>query len=296
MLGLAPAEDGKFLRFGVAPYGGSNIVGTQIHQKLKSGVSTGEFCIAVLVNRKPSKGEKILTKIPEIVDDIPTDVIELGEGVQHAGDAVIGGGGSVGFEEGTVGAVVGFGDGDQYVLSNQHVLNPSFAFGIGNAVFNGGFGQQIGELTAWSEQGDPELDAAIAQVTVAGSVNPLYGGLALDPNPMTEADVQAASQGSTGFLVKKYGQETGLTHGFISSTGAFRDVTVKGTLLKQQWVIRSIDGTPFSRSGDSGSLIIGESNNRPVGLLWGADQNINTISYANRISIVKLAFGPMQFL
>lgn len=295
LLGLAPGPDGTTARFGVAPYGGSNIIGTQIHQKLKDGDSTGEFCITVLVKLKAPKGAKVLNRLPDSVDGIPTDIVALGNGVQHAGEPVVGGGSTTGFEQGTVGAVVNFGDADQYILSNQHVLNPHFAFGLDQPVLNSAF-TQIGTLTAWSESGDAELDAAIALITAPGAYSPLYNGLALDPNPMTETEVTAAAQASGGFLVKKFGQKTGMTTGVISSSTPFRDVSTNGVMLKQQWMIQSTSGNPFSLSGDSGSLIIGASNNRPVGLLWGGDSSTSLISYANRISIVQAVFGPMKFL
>ena len=295
VLGLTPGPDGTRTRFGVAPYGGSNIIGTQIHQRHKDGASTGEFCIVVMVKMKAPKGKRVLNKLPESVEGIPIDVVELGQGVQHAGEAVVGGGSASGFEEGTVGAVVNFGDADQYILSNQHVLNPHFAFRIDQPILNSAFAQ-IGTLTAWSESGDQELDAAIALMTVSGAYTPLYSGLALDPNPMTEAEVTAAAQASGGFLVKKFGQKTGMTTGVISSSAPFRDVSTNGIMLKQQWMIHSTSGNPFSSSGDSGSLIMGESNNRPIGLLWGGDGSNSLISYANRISIVQAVFGPMKFL
>jgi hypothetical protein len=52
ILGLMPDSSGWVSRFGVAPYGGKNIVGTYVHEKLQNGVPTGQFCITVLVRQK----------------------------------------------------------------------------------------------------------------------------------------------------------------------------------------------------------------------------------------------------
>jgi hypothetical protein len=296
MLGLAPSATGETFRFGVAPYGGSNIIGTNIHHKLKDGKSTGDFCITVLVERKADKGARVLHKIPEFIDGIPTDVVALGQGVRHGGVPVVSGSNASGYEKGTIGALVNFGDADTYILSNQHVLNPSFRFGDGQPILDAGF-NQIGTLVAWSEEGDQQMDAAIALVTSPVPLGPLYDGEALNPSPMSEQEVLAAAQPSGGFAVKKYGQRTGLTFGVISTTAPFRDVNNSdGTEMLNQWLITSTSGSSFSESGDSGSLIMGAHNNRPVGLLWGGDNSSPLVSYANKISVVQNTLRISKFL
>ena len=273
-LGLAPDANGNTTTFGVAPYGGENIVGTHIHPKVVNGVSTGEPCITVLVNQKPPKGSPCFDMIPSTVNGIPTDVVALGEGVKQSG--VVG----INLNNiGTITALVHCGGVDKYILSNQHVLNPHATMSVGQPVFNDQ-AVPIGQLRAWSLPTDPDLDAAIALVTNPAGIGQLYD-YQLNPSPMSDAEVVAAVQAPGGFLVKKFGNHSGHTVGTLSGPR-----NVPGPPSRAQWVILGSSGL-FSEGGDSGSLIVGANNNRPVGLLWGADTNMPSVSYASRISVVQ---------
>ncbi len=57
-----------------------NVVGTAISTKKTGGIDTKKPCIVVLVKKKLSK-DKIAKEglVPTIVDDVPTDVVEVGE-------------------------------------------------------------------------------------------------------------------------------------------------------------------------------------------------------------------------
>lgn len=300
-LGLIPAENGERNRFGAAPFGGSNIVATEIHQKIRDGVNTGEFCVAVLVKRKPPKGTHVFNEIPPEIGGIHTDVIQVGQGSIHATNA---GGPVIGTPDsnnqqwrGTFGALVDCGDSNQYILSNQHVLNRSDLDNFGKPVFDGNF-TPIGTLMTWTELSDPELDAALALVTNSALVSSQFNGFTLNPNPMSEQEVISAAKASPSgsFLVKKIGQKTGPTTGTINGNSPFLDVNNGSRTLQRQWRITSISGQRFSDEGDSGSLIVGASNNRPVGLLWGGDNSSLIVSYANRISLVQQLFRISKFL
>lgn len=298
-LGLKPSKDGTLIHFGVEPFGTSNIIGTFIRQKTKDGKPTGQFCIKVLVKQKPPQGKNLFSsKIRTEVNGIPTDVVALGSGVRHFSDAVgnpVIGGLPGGLERGTIGALVDCGEANQFILSNQHVLNPGFQSNEGNPILNAGH-QQIGTLRAWSSDGNPDLDAALGEV-VPGTISSLYdgGSVQLNPDPMTEDDVLAAAKATGGYLVKKFGAN-GMTIGTISPDSPFRDVPSDGTKYRRQWMIMASDGGKFSDHGDSGSLVMGMDNNRPIGLLWGGDDFDETISYANRILEVKTKFGIEKFL
>jgi len=301
-LGLIPAANGEFQRFGAAPFGGSNIVATEIHQKVSNGVNTGEFCISVLVKKKPPPGTHIFAEIPHVVGDgIHTDVIQVGQASPQATNA---GGPVIGTPDrnnqlwrGTFGALVDCGDNEQYILSNQHVLNRSDLDNFGKPVLDGNF-TPIGTLMTWTELSDPELDAALALVTNAAQVSSQFNGFTLDPNPMSEQEVidAAKSSPSRSFLVKKVGQKTGPTTGTINGDSPFLDVNNGTRTLQRQWRITSISGQRFSEDGDSGSLIVGASNNRPIGLLWGGDNSSLIVSYANRISLIQQLFRISKFL
>ncbi|MBS0203260.1 MAG: hypothetical protein JSS49_10205 [Planctomycetes bacterium] len=281
-LGLAPGPDGEKAIFGVAPYGGNNIVGTHIHEKTKDGVNTGQMCITVLVNQKPPKGSPCFDMIPEAVNGIPTDIVALGEGVKQAGVV-----GITLSDIGTITALVHCGGTEKYILSNQHVLNPNATMSVGQPVYNDQ-AVPIGQLRAWTLPNDAELDAAIALISNPTAIGPLYD-FTLNPSPMTDAEVAQEMQAPGGFLVKKFGNRSGPTMGTLSGPR-----NVPGPPSQQQWVILGASGL-FSQIGDSGSLIVGANNNRPVGLLWGADNNMPSVSYANRISVVKKRFRISSF-
>lgn len=100
-------------------------------------------------------------------------------------------------------------------------------------------------------------------------------------------------------LVSKIGRTTGLTNGIIS---AFEldavDIDyprVKTIRFNGQIEIQSVDGTPFCRSGDSGSLVFTRDGCHPVGLVFamsaaGGPSNCG-LTYANPIDAVLKALG-----
>ncbi len=89
--------------------------------------------------------------------------------------------------------------------------------------------------------------------------------------------------------VQKYGRTTKLTKGTIVSIASFNISYSTGTAyFTDQLVIQGGKG-PFSRSGDSGSLIVTNDNNRyPVGLLFAGSSQI---TIANPIGPVMTALS-----
>ena len=97
---------------------------------------------------------------------------------------------------------------------------------------------------------------------------------------------------SLGLLVQKYGRSSALSHGYIYIVSTTVNVGYSGGVARfvDQMVIKSIDSSDFSRSGDSGALIIvegGDDDRKPVGLLFASDGDIHT--FANQINDVLLA-------
>jgi hypothetical protein len=88
--------------------------------------------------------------------------------------------------------------------------------------------------------------------------------------------------------VRKYGRTTGLTTGSVVGLNATVNVGYShGTARFVGQIIVRGNGQ-FSRSGDSGSLIV-DANRRPVGLLFAGSSNGYTI--ANQIGQVLSALG-----
>lgn len=131
----------------------------------------------------------------------------------------------------------------------------------------------------------PIVDCAFARLRDGISYDPftIAAGVALKPIP-----------GPLGRQrdVMKRGRTTGVTVGRISAIG-LDNVDVEypfGTVfLNRQIEIASTDGQPFSKPGDSGSLVVDLDGN-PVGLLAVGTFDCR-LSYANPISDVLSALG-----
>jgi hypothetical protein len=132
------------------------------------------------------------------------------------------------------------------------------------------------------------MDAAIAisSTEELGYSTPTVGGYgAPDSNPTSAA---------VNMQVKKYGRTTGLTQGTVSELNVTVDVCYE-TLgffrcKKLARFVGQIGISPgtFSAGGDSGSLIVTQEGNNPVGLLF-AGSSIRT--FANPIELVLTHFG-----
>jgi hypothetical protein len=99
-----------------------------------------------------------------------------------------------------------------------------------------------------------------------------------------------------GLNVQKYGRSTALTHGYIDSINAIINVGYRSGTARfiSQVVIKSNNtSVPFSRVGDSGSLIViegGTNARKPVALLFASTSD-NVYTIANPINEVLNAFG-----
>ncbi len=302
ILGIMPTGGADAGVFGAEPFGGSNIIGTEIHQKWAGGVPSDQFCITVFVKQKAPKDALIFGKIPEAIDGIPTDISVIGEAnyqATNAGGEIVGTTMTNGVRmTGTIGALVNCSTapGAIFILSNQHVMNASNISGNFGQDVRDPLNQKIGELAAWSTPTHPTVDAGIAVVTNAALVSSTYvgGGFTLDPNPIGLSELVSLAQATGSVPVKKLGKVTGLTHGLISPNPI--SVGAPGRLLQQQYRITCTSNSRFSEDGDSGSLIVHEFTNRPIGLLWGGDNSDFRVSYANQISLVQGLFSISQFL
>ena len=220
---------------------------------------------------------------------------------------------------GTLGAVVRDAAGNQYILSNNHVIANTN---------NGRPGQPIGQpglidVNCRVSRAEPvaqltrfvnilfgsrrnKVDAAIAQV-IPGRVSNV--GRILDigkPGAPIAARI--------GMQVKKSGRTTGKTVGRIIAVNATLRVQMpdfcgdeQGRIARfvQQIVVETTTSRRFTDSGDSGSLIVTlkKSCPRAVGLLFAADENgvaignrIQNVLSALNVSIVGCASASAQAL
>lgn len=191
---------------------------------------------------------------------------------------------------GTIGARVTNGS-EVFALSNNHVFANSNRANVGDAILQPGSldggrnpTDAIGTLADFetiefcqSSFSCPvnRIDAAIANVTPEslGNSTPSTGY----GTPRTEAMMATLMT-----RVQKFGRTTGLTSGRVS--GIFATVNVDyrvGIARFEDQIIVSGSSGEFSAPGDSGSLVVaegGDSDRRPVGLLFGGSRLTTIIS------------------
>jgi hypothetical protein len=203
---------------------------------------------------------------------------------------------------GTLGALVEDASGNQYILSNNHVLARTNAASVGEDIIQPGLIDQtpgcfkdtsdiVADLSAFipilfkTKGTTPTntVDAAIAQVRT-GYVDP--NGFIIDIGGLSSDTVAP----TLGMPVKKSGRTTGLTNGNITAVNATIDVSFgkgKTARFTNQIVVGSGD---FIAAGDSGSLMVEDvvTTPRAVGLLFAGG---DTTAIANPIGDVLNAFN-----
>jgi hypothetical protein len=195
---------------------------------------------------------------------------------------------------GTIGARVKSGT-SVYALSNNHVYALENHAPIGSNVLQPGRydtgcatdpANVMGTLSKYvpiSFSGNNTVDAAIAATTTAlvGNSTPADG---------YGTPTSATTTASVNLAVKKYGRTSSLTSGAVTAVNATVDVSyTDGTArFVNQVIVES--NKPFIKAGDSGSLLVTSSGDRPVGLLFAGSQS-GKLAVANNISAVLSALG-----
>ncbi|MGH7573157.1 MAG: PKD domain-containing protein [Gemmatimonadota bacterium] len=244
--------------------------------------------------------------IPDRVDDIPVTVEVTGLFVAGSNPTTKQRPAPLGFSvghpditAGTLGARVKDGSGNLYILSNNHVLANSNDASIGDPTlqpgpFDGGTSaDQVGTLADFQtinfSGGNNTMDAAVSATTAAntGFATPTDDGYGAPSATIINDENQVL-----GLNVKKYGRTTELTQGQVTEINVTVSVcyevvfifcTKSATFVDQL----GIAGGSFSAGGDSGSLIVSQSGNNPVGLLFAGS---DTRTLANRIGPVLNRF------
>lgn len=177
-----------------------------------------------------------------------------------------------------------------FALSNNHVYARENDAAVGEKVlqpgrYDGGVpgADHLGNLSAsadivFSETANNTVDAAIAETTTGllGTSTPA-DGYGTPTSSTTDAE--------PGMAVQKYGRTTSLTRGTI--TGVNSTITVGYTHGTARFVGQIIveSRKPFIKAGDSGSLLVTDSGNSPVGLLF-AGNGSGKFAVANDIDAV----------
>ena len=240
--------------------------------------------------------------IPEQFGALSTDVIEVGEitadqrrkrhrpapcGVSVGHPAIT---------VGTLGCLVKKGE-NHYILSNNHVLANSNAATEGDRVIQPGSrddgtspDDEIATLQDYQRidfTGRPNhIDAAIALVGDRSQTIVL-------PEIMEIGIPRTAPRDATfDQTVRKHGRTTGHTVGVVVDISMDIWVNFHGrsAWFEDQIVVKSNDSNPFSRGGDSGSLIVDAGTCEPVGLLFASSRQA-ALTIANPIDLVLQRYG-----
>lgn len=278
-----------------------NVVGCGLALKRTGGKCTNTPCVAVLVECKvPAHHLDPTDLVPLLLDNIPTDVVEVGTlrvlslrtgRVRPAYPGV-----SIGhyrISAGTFGAVVYDAQTrEPLILSNNHVLanettGKDQRAAIGDPVYqpgpyDGGTVQdQIATLARFVPLRIPPprinlVDAAIARPLQPELVCPSIYGLGL---------VSGVTSVQVGQHVRKSGRSTGVTHGEVLALES--TVTVLLSNGREGRFDHQIICSRMGETGDSGSLGVTE-NNQAFGLLFAGS---TTITVFNRVDHVLEALG-----
>jgi len=235
--------------------------------------------------------------LPKKLDGVPVVVEVVGE-IRALGDTTAGyrpapigvSTGHPNITAGTIGARVTDGT-NVYALSNNHVYADENKANIGDNVlqpgpFDGGTNPAdvIGTLydfepIAFDGSGN-QIDAAIAISSTALLDNAtLSDGYGMPDSTIVNAVPR--------LRVKKYGRTTGLTKGRVDAVNATVDVGYDTGVARFVGQIIIKPGK-FSAGGDSGSLVVTQTGNHPVGLLFAGS---SFITIANPIDTVLNRFG-----
>jgi Fibronectin type III domain len=170
------------------------------------------------------------------------------------------------------------------VLSNNHVLAGINSANTGDPIIQPGDadggsdpGDRVGTLAAYQtidfNGGTNIMDAAIALTSTAnfGTSTPADNGYGA-PSAIT-------APAFIGQAVQKYGRTTGLQLGNVEATDVSVDVCyllLFNTCIQQARFGGQITVSPgpFSAPGDSGSLIVTQSGNQPVALLFAGGDGL----------------------
>ena len=204
-------------------------------------------------------------------------------------------GGSIGHSQhttGTLGCLVDTAHG-RCILSNNHVLANANTAKIADPIMQPGPAdatprsqpRRIARLIDYEPlvfgSAPNRIDAAIATLDDPNIALPDIMTIGAPVNPPVPAFLNQ--------FVTKYGRTTGLTYGTVVDVSFDGIVDVDGQIayFEDQVSIVGDDG-PFSKAGDSGSLIVDHPHCHPVALLFAGD---GTHTLANPIDAVLGRFG-----
>src|SRR5229473_1149763 len=270
-----------------SPDPGVNVVGVGIGEMESGGAPTGLMSVRLLVRIKYTKDSiPAAHLLPEMIDGMHVDIEEVGtfRPLATYPDPLLTitparPGCSVGFEfptggmrmAGTFGAVVQDAFGKRYVLSNSHVLANEGQLPIGSPIFQTGLmdlppGNSKRPIARLSKFIPFDPQPATVDCAIAEAIAPNF----LSNDILYIGPPKGVSKAKQDMLVHKFGRTSGYTAGRIKmiSTDTTVDYERGSVIFKDQMVIVGLSDSAFSKSGDSGSLIVERDGQTAVGLLF----------------------------
>ncbi len=277
------------------------VLSVDIGLKEKDGQVTEEITFRVNVDRKKSPNELAPADlIPKEILGVKTDVVEP-EATELLEDTSeyrpIKGGIQIGNGSGAVGTLGCMAlrtvDNVPVILSNHHVMFAS-GKGVGDKIGQPDYCEscccscgEIGTIAAGvvpANGAQGQVDAAIATVKA---------GIAHIAEINQIGPIAGTTPALPGETVRKMGRTTGLTTGTVLSINAesrdIRNGSSTYTMTGQVRVVPAAGVAKFADRGDSGSVIVNQSN-QVVALLWGANTETGT-GTGTHIAQVMTALG-----
>lgn len=272
-----------------------NVVGVGVSLKVKENYVHNIPCIVVFVRQKIRPREELPRVIPEKIDGIPTDVVEVGTPVlRHFASHIrpVPPGYSIGHTRvtaGTLGCLVSDKNTrETLILSNNHVIANSNNAAVGDSIVqpgphDGGSDPRdtIANLVRFKQivQRGNTVDAAVARPTEPDIVTPSIPGIGV-PRKVGRVN-------RVGISVQKVGRTTQHTRGIVTAYNAsIYPLNYLG--IESVEFVECIVTTGMSSGGDSGSLLL-DLDEQAVGLLFAAMEiaGRDTITYFNDILNVQ---------
>jgi hypothetical protein len=197
---------------------------------------------------------------------------------------------------GTIACRVVDGDGNVYALSNNHVYARENQAQVHEEEevlqpgrYDGGIPglDHLGWLSAYVSLDFTDLPNTVDAAIAVSSLDDLGNSTPANGYGTPSSGITAAE---IGMAVQKYGRTTSLTKGTVTGINAVVNVGYSSgpALFVNQIIVES--RKPFIKAGDSGSLLVTDPGNSPVGLLFAGDAS-GKLAVANDIDAVLGAFG-----
>ncbi len=273
-----------------------NVRGIGVGDKIVKGYNTRRKCIRIYVKKK-IKLDKLHLRdlVPEFLDSIETDVIEVGELIAFEYKDRLRpaqGGVSIGHYKitaGTLGCLVNDNQTKEIlILSNNHVLAKNNKAKIGDKIiqpgaYDGGTikNDVIGHLAryvkilskswkCWLPTPKNIVDCAVAKPINENIVSPEIIKIGIPKGVILSKE---------GMKVQKSGRTTEYTKGEIIDVDATVSVNYRDfiAVFKHQIITSAM-----SAGGDSGSLVLDE-NKKAVGLLFAGSDKITILNPINEV-------------